>query len=296
MLTNYLKIAWRNLAGNKVYSAINISGLAIALAACMLIVLYVGHEARYDSFHTNANRIFWVQSKIKLGNDSLFMPNMSYSTAPLVKQNEPSVESFIRVKQQDRNTIIQSQETPVLKFAEDKFLFADSNFFSFFSFKLLRGNKHQVLQNPFSVVISETAAEKYFANKDPVGKTIRYNNAYDFIVTGVAEKKPSNSSIDYDFIAPASSLFSITGERDLIANEENAFATYFLLKQPKEISRLEASLSQLKRGEARYIGIPLTDIHLDADTDTSNTKYIRIFPFVAALILLLALINYISLS
>src|SRR5687767_6119223 len=114
MLKNYFKLAWRNMVKNKVYSAINISGLAIALAVCMLIVLYVGHESSYDSFHANANRIFWVQSKIKLGNDSLFMPNMSYSTALLVNQNEPSVESFIRIKQQDRNTIIQSQETPVL--------------------------------------------------------------------------------------------------------------------------------------------------------------------------------------
>jgi putative ABC transport system permease protein len=129
MFKKYFKIAWRNLLRNKLYSTINISGLAIGLAVCMLIVLYVGHESSYDSFHTNANKIVWVQSKIKIGNDSLYMPYMSYATGPLIKQSKPSVESFLRIKPGDRNTIIQNGETPELKFAEEKFLFADSNFF-----------------------------------------------------------------------------------------------------------------------------------------------------------------------
>lgn len=297
MLKNYFKLTWRNLIRNKLYSIINISGLALGLAVCMLIMLYVGHEASYDSFHANANRIAWVQSKIKIGNDSLYMLYTGYTIAPSVKQTEPAVESFLRIRQADKNTIVQNVETPVLKFAEDRFLFADSNFFSFFCFKLLQGNKQQVLQQPFSVVISQKAAEKYFGNKNPVGKIIRYNNAYDFVITGVAEKTPSNSSIVYDFVASASSMLSISGEKNLIANGESIFSTYFLLKQPKDISRLEASLSRLdKDKEKRYISMPLTDIHQQANTDMSNTKYLKVFPFVAALILLLALINYMSLS
>jgi putative ABC transport system permease protein len=94
-------------------------------------------------------------------------------------------------------------------------------------------------------------------NRNPVGKIIRYNNTYDFVVTGVAEKTPSNSSIDYDFVASVSSLLSIDGEKDLIANEENVYSTYFLLKQPNDISRLEAGLLQMdKDKEKRYISIP----------------------------------------
>ena len=96
MFRNYLKTAWRNLARYKAYSAINISGLAIGLAVCMLIVLYVGHESSYDQFHKNADRIYWIQTKLKLGSDSVFIPYLNYSAAPMVSQREPSVESFVR--------------------------------------------------------------------------------------------------------------------------------------------------------------------------------------------------------
>ncbi len=303
MFKNYFKIAWRNLLRNKLYSAINIAGLGSGLAVCMLIVLYVGHESQYDRFHSKADRIFLTETKIKAGNDSLYMTTMGFSTAPSVKLNDPAVESFLRIKKADRNTVIQNAQSPSIKFAEDKFLFADSNFFTFFSFKLLRGNKEQVLQNPFSVVISQNAAEKYFGKQDPVGKTIRYDNAYDFTITGVAEKTPSNSSIGYDFVGSLSSMLSIPGERNHIQSDENAFSTYFLLKHPEDGVRIEADLLRLEKArnansatDSRYIAIPLKDIHKYADIDTSNMKYLKIFPLVAALILLLALINYTSLS
>jgi len=299
MFKNYLKISWRNLIQNKVYSFINITGLAIGLAACMLIVLYVGHEYSYDRFHKNAERIFSVKSKIKLGNDSLYLTQLPYTTPVELQQTEPSVEAFLRVRQ-EREAIIQNNQEPSLKFAENKFFFADANFFTFFSFKLQRGNKDQVLQNPFSVVISQNIAKKYFGEKDPVGKTIRYNNIYDFIVTGVAGKIPSNSSIEFDFITSISSLYSIAAKDSGQAMEENNFSTYFLLKQPADISTVEQQLLRLgqpkNKAIGRYIGTPLTSLRLSEATDNSNTKYLKIFPFVAALILILALINYMSLS
>src|SRR5688500_19895286 len=98
MLKNYFKLAWRNMVKNKVYSAINIIGLAIGLAVCMLIVLYVGHESSYDRFHKNADRIYWLRTKLKLGGDSVFMPYLNYSAAPMVSQREPSVEGFVRLR------------------------------------------------------------------------------------------------------------------------------------------------------------------------------------------------------
>ena len=299
MFRNYLKISWRNLIQNKVYSFINITGLAIGLAVCMLIVLYVGHEYSYDRFHKNAERIFSVKSKIKLGNDSLYLTQLPYTTPVELQQTEPSVEAFLRMRQ-EREAIIQNNQEPSLKFAENKFFFADANFFTFFSFKLQRGNKDQVLQNPFSVVISQNIAKKYFGEKDPVGKTIRYNNTYDFIVTGVAGKIPSNSSIEFDFITSISSLYSIAAKDSGQAMEENNFSTYFLLKQPADISKVEQQLLRLgqpkNKAIGRYIGTPLTSLRLSEATDNSNTKYLKIFPFVAALILILALINYMSLS
>ena len=302
MLRNYLKIAWRNLGRNKVYSAINISGLSIGLAVCMLLVLYIGHETNYDKFHKNAERIGWIQAKVKIGNDSLYMPYVRFSTGPSIKQIEPTVESFLRYKLQDKITIIQNPLSPSLKFAEDKFLFADSNFFSFFSFPLLQGSKNSVLQNPFSVVISEDAATKYFGNENPVGKIIRYNNTHDFTITGVAKKKPSNSSIKFDFVAALSSMSSINVERDLLTKDESLFSTYFLLKTSKDFASVERSLAQIEKSKGndqvdrRFIAHPLGNIHLYADLDKANTKYLKIFSFVAALILLLAIINYVSLS
>src|SRR5688572_17391828 len=303
MLKNYLKIAWRSLTTSKTYSLINIIGLALGLSACMLIMLYAGHEWSYDQFHKNANRIYWAQAKLKLGSDSVYMPYLSYSTGAAIKNGTPSVDGFLRIKQPDRDAVVQNVQSPSLKFTENKFLFADSNFFSFFSFRLLAGNKAQVLQNSFSVVLSQTASTKYFGKENPVGKTIRYNNAYDFVVTGVAEGTPSNSSIAYDFIAPVSSLLSMSSQKDLVQNEENIFSTYFLLKQSAGASQLEASLLQLDKrrsqtgnSDIRYIALPLKNIHIYADIDKSNIKYLKLFPLVAGLILLLAIFNYISLT
>jgi putative ABC transport system permease protein len=304
MLKNYLKIAWRNLIRYKVYSFINITGLAIGLAVCMLIVLYVGHEKSYDQFHTHSNRIFWMQTKLKLGADSVFMQFLNYSAAPVVGQREPSVESFLRIRKDDRSPVImQNPEQPSLKFAESRFMFADSNFFSFFSFKLLQGDKDRVLQNPLSVVISKRAAQKYFGKQDPVGKMIRYNNSDDLLITGVAENAPSNSSIEYDFIASLSGMRVIKDQQNLVKDERNDFLTYFLIQDKENIAKVEKTLFHLaKEKEAgadpgfRYIGVPMAKLHLNTGTDMSNLKYLDIFPFVAAFILLLALINYMSLS
>lgn len=305
MLKNYLKIAWRNLERNKLYSFINIFGLATGLAVCMMIVLYVGHESSYDRFHKNAERIVSVQGKLKIGNDSIFFQKMSYATASMGKQHTPAVESFVRFFKDYRQPVIQNPQSPRLRFSESSFLFADSNFFGFFSFTLIKGNKEQVLARPFSVVISHKMAQKYFGQDDPVGKTIRYNNGYTFTVTGVAEKVPSNSSIQFDFIASISSLSSVQELKELTQSQivgVGSFSTYFLLNRPFAAPALEASLVQLNRSSntdnnERYIASPLLNTHLKANFgDSSNIKYISIFPFVAAFVLLLALINYISLA
>jgi putative ABC transport system permease protein len=308
MLRNYWKIAWRNLTQNRIYSAINITGLAIGLTVCMLIMLYVGHESNYDRFHHDADKIYWMQGKIKMGSDSIFVGSMSYASAPMVKQVEPAVESFLRYKQQNSNTVIQNPALPDRKFTEDKFLFADSNFFSFFSFPLQSGNKLQVLQEPFSVVITRKAANKYFGNENPVGKIIRYNNAHDFRISGVAGAVPSNSSIDFDFVASLSSLRSIPEEvknTQSQAVENGNFKTCFRVKQTSDASKLEARMLQLFLRTAgdeggnkfSFIATSLVSTHTKANYgDYSGIKYLQVFPLVAGLVLLLAMINYMSLS
>ncbi len=307
MFKNLLLTAWRNLKKNPFFSAINIAGLAIGLTVCMLIIMYVEHETSYDHFHDKANRICWVWAKINFGNDSLFIPDLSYVSGPMIKQNGPEVEDYLRMAQERRSTVIQNPASPDLKFTEDKFYFTDNNFFSFFSFKLLRGNKQTVLQKPFSIVISQRVAEKYFGARDAVGKILRFNSKYNFTVTGVAEKAPSNSTIEYDFIASISSLTNMSEEKRLLSSnniEAGSFATYFLLKQESGLSQLKKQLAQVAaNGDSEggnkmsFIVTPLTSTHLDANyADASRMKYLKIFPFVAGLVLFLALINYMSLS
>jgi putative ABC transport system permease protein len=303
MLRNYLQVAWRNLARYKVYSAINVSGLAIGLAVCMLIVLYVGHEWSYDRFHKNADRIYWIQTKLKLGTDSVYMPFLNYSAAPQVAQREPSVEGFVRIRGSYENVILQNNDDPSLKFAERKFVFADSNFFRFFSFPVVQGSAAKAINEPLSVVLTQRAALKYFGHANPVGKLLRYNNSKNFTVTGVAANPPSNSSIDFDFVASMSSIRAIPELSELASREKNDFTTYFLLKNGAPATRVEAALLQLakeKEGEGaldmRYVSTVLPKLHAASVSDPSNLKYLRIFPFVAALVLLLALINYMSLS
>jgi len=304
MLRNYMVIAWRSLKRNPVFSVINITGLAIGLAVCMLILEYVKHENSYDSFHDNSSRIFWVQTKVKIQSDSFYTSTIDYKLALQAKQQGPFIENYVRIRKEDADAIIQNQASPSLKFAEPKFIFTDSNFFSFFSFRLLRGTKEDVLKSPSSIVISKHAAEKYFGNTDPVGKILRYNNSYNFMVSGVAENPPSNSSIVYDFVAPAAALLDMKNEKGELPGDESGFTAYFLLKHRADAAKLEASLQQLDKERQAATGVPiryiaksLTSTHLNASgTDASNTKYLKVFPFVAGLILLLALLNYVSLS
>lgn len=305
MLRNYLKIAWRNLERNKTYSFINISGLAIGLAVCMLIVLYVGHETSYDRFHKNAGRIVWIQDKIKAGNDYMTTPTISYASAPLAKQHIPFVENYVRLFKDYRQPVIQNPQSPALRFSETSLLFADSNFFQFFSFDLASGNKDNVLKQPFSMVISKRIAQKYFGNDNPVGKPLRYNSDYTFTVTGVAEKAPSNSSIQFDFVVSLSSLLSIKELKSFAESQivqGGAFTTYFLLKNASQGKQLGEDLVKLNKianndDQESFTAVPFANTHLDANyADNSNTKYLTIFPFVAAFVLLLALINYFSLA
>ena len=301
MLKIYLIAAWRNLRKNIVFSAINISGLAIGLAVCMLMLEYVTHERSYDRFHANADRICWVQSKVLLNNDSFFTPSLHYQAGPIVEDRVPDVKGFVRLKKEREVQIVQNVQRPELRFAEQNVGFADSNFFQFFSFKLLTGDKDKVLRDPYNVVISQKVARKYFGAANPVGKVLRFNNKDNFVVSGVAEDAPSNSSIAYDFLASMSSLATLNKGEKLKGSE---FGTYFLLRQASDASRVEAALMELAKAEQgpvkvniRFIATMLPQTHLDANYgDTSNIKYLSVFPFVAVLILSLAIINYSSLS
>jgi putative ABC transport system permease protein len=307
MFRNYLRTAWRNVRRHRLFVAINTVGLGVGLAVCMVILIYVQHENNYDDFHINNKRIVWVHLLSSWGGDSLPMPRLSYTSALLAQQYIPQVEATVRMTNEYPYAVIQSIANPEIRYSEKNFLFADSNFFQVFSFKLAEGNPATVLSRPFTIVISRDFSRKYFGSADPVGQQILFNNNYRFTITGIVENPPSNSSVDYGCIASMSSYASMPEKnqgQQYNLLQGGAFMTYLLLKQPPELSSLEKTLATLQKRISpdnatpdRFIVTPLTQVHLsDAQSIQGNGKYLFIFPLIAGLILLLALTNYISLS
>lgn len=307
MFKNYLKIAFRNLQKQKLYSLINITGLAVGLAVCMMIMLYVTHEMTYDRFHANAKRIYKLQANVKIGGNTMNLNYMSYASGPLVKQGQPAVDGYMRTLNYHTPVIVSNPLTPETKYIEQKVVFADPDFFNFFTFKLASGNAKDVLNKPFSVVISKDIAKKYFGDADPVGKTIRLktDSAYTYQVTGVAENAPSNTSIEYNFVVSASSLMATKEAKNYLGEQRIAsgsFNLFLLLKDAADTAKTRKGLQQMADKEksdfeTHYKLSSIGSLHLENNWgDSSNLKYLKIFPLVAILILLLALVNYMSLT
>ncbi|MDB4918522.1 ABC transporter permease [Mucilaginibacter sp.] len=308
MILNYIKIAWRNLVKQRLFSLINIIGLAVGLAVCMMIMMYVAHEISYDRFHANADRIYSPRMEFKTGGVTMNLAHTSYAAAAIIMQRQPVVKDFMRTMAYFKPVVASSSEKPDLKYSEKKLLFADENFFSFFSFKLKSGNALNVLDKPFTIVLSEDMAKKYFGDENPIGKiiTLKTDSAFAYQVTGVAENTPSNSSIEFNFVTSNLSLLQMkeatlyTGEKKQISFGN--FDNYVLLNHASDTATLRRSLDVMAKQEktfdnAHYSLIALGDSHLKSNFgDSSNTKYLKIFPLVAILILLLALVNYMSLS
>ncbi|WP_228850402.1 ABC transporter permease [Aegicerativicinus sediminis] len=305
MLKNYFTIAWRNLIRNRLYSFINIGGLALGLSACILILFYVRHEKSYDSFLEDANRLFKIRAQMVMSGDTIYTQALNFSAADQLKEINPSVQSTLRLFSEYKPVVIKNPKSTTTQHSEINFRYADDNFFDFFSFKLLKGNPKAALKNPYSLVISEEMAQKYFGNENPIGQNlqIKKDSTYLFKVTGIIENSRSNSTISTDFIA------SINSHRTMVETKRNfeysifrggAYPTYVKLNDINKVAQVEKSMndlgSQTETGaNDTYILTALTDQHLNYGK-TSISKYLNIFPLVALLILLLALINYLSLS
>ncbi|HVU55164.1 MAG TPA: ABC transporter permease [Puia sp.] len=307
MLKSYLTVAWRNLVRHRLYSFINIGGLSIGIGACLLILLFVVHEHSYDSFHQDADRIYSMYCKIKMGGDTVQFNGMSLNTAPLLQRSAPSVAGALRIYSSLEKKPVANPLSLEKKFGESRFIFSDSNFFRFFSFHLLRGHPDQVLTRPFTVVITKEMAEKYFGKEDPIGRSLRYDSAYTFEVTGIVDRIPSNSSVNFDFVASLSSRTRMTAstgednEGDILFGN---YATWFRLRPGASAGNVETTLNSLVRQSPFYkdmpfriITYPLLGSHLGTNfSDGEGSRYLSVFPLVAGLILLLALINYMNLA
>ncbi|GAB3916440.1 ABC transporter permease [Larkinella terrae] len=316
MLKNYLKIALRNLRKQRGFAFINILGLAMGLACCLLITLYVVDELSYDRFHEKANRIYRINSDIKFGGNDMHMAVSPDPMGPTLLKDYPQVENFVRLH--GRGTWLVKQTGKANSLRESDILFADSTLFDVFTLPLVHGNPKRALVEPNTVVISESAARRHFGNQNPMGKTLLFDNRLTFRVTGVMRDMPTNSHFRTDFFLCMRSDNYEWG-RWLSNNHQ----TYILLKDgvdPKQFSKnfetiiqkyvgpqafqfIGTTMNEFRKAGNRidYSFIPLTDIHLHSKQNielapNSDIQYVYAFSAVAVFILLIACINFMNLS
>lgn len=304
MLKSYLKIAWRNLMKNKIFSFINITGLTIGITVCMMIFLFIMNEFSVDKFHKNRESIF----RVMRGYDKS-KPSVAYLSGPyapaLLNDFPGQIKKAVRVGVNNGLISFGNQA-----FNEKRLYLADEDFFTLFSFPLLKGNAETVLKNPGSVVLTETTAKKYFGTtENAMNKMVDLDKQLHLKVTGIAKDPPSNSHLAFDLVVPLSNYFHYEGFNEWI---NNGYFTYVLLDKPssKEIleKRFPAFMEKYMGKEMAEYGFhfdlsltPLSGIYFETASAFDNVKHgdkavVYIFLSIAILILVIACINFMNLS
>jgi len=304
MFTNYLKVALRNLLKFKIYSAITIAGLAIGLAAAILILLFVRFELSYDEFHDNGDSIVRASFAFKKegtveGQGPTFVPPF----APAAAREIPGVKSFVRISSSRVGYASVDGESYKL----ENIHHADSTFFQIFSFRLIAGDPQAMLRNPFSLVLTQSSARRLFGEKNPLGALVTLDGKGPYIITGIAEDPPANSSIQFSSLISFSTLYQ-DPNLFLDWNGGNNYIAYLMLNPQADIGSAEKQCSTLLwrylNQQLAGIGVeivpslePLRRVHLyheyDSETRRSN---IAVFTAVALFILILACVNFVNLT
>ncbi len=315
MLKNYFKIAVRNLWKNKGFSAINIIGLAVGLATCMLMLFYVSDELSYDKYNTNADRIYRVDGDVQFGGHHWILAVAPDPMGPTLKKDYPQVEQYVRFRGYGGFLVKKGNQN----LQEDKVIYADSTLFDVFTLPMIAGNSKTALVDPNSVVITEDIAKKYFNSTDVVGKNFVINDKDNFKITGVIKNIPEQSHFNYDFFVSMATADE-SRQNNWISNN---FNTYILLKKGADPKQLESQFDALilkyvgpqvkqllnldmndfaKSGNYdKYSLTSLLSIHLYSNKESelganSDIQYVYIFSFIAVLILLIACVNFMNLS
>ncbi|MCF0057929.1 ABC transporter permease [Dyadobacter sp. CY356] len=310
MIRNYLKIAFRNLIRNKVYSTINIAGLAMGIAAFLLILEYVSFEKSVNQFHKNLPEMYRL---INLDNKGNTWAEVEPAWATKAKQNFSEIKDYCRFADDIAKGIVKTEGNKAESFRENNIGYADGNFFDFFSFPVLKGNKKS-LNQPKIVFITNKIADKYFGKTDPIGKVLTLSNQFgtlSYSVEGVYES-PENSDINLDMVF---SLKTLENPANLngndwanLNNDDNQYInTFLLLDKGADYKSLEQKLSRFREeNQTDKDGIqfrlqPAANIHLaenlsDTYQTSGNVKYVYTLGAIAFLILLIAWFNYINLS
>ena len=297
MIRNYLKIALRNLVKNKVFSFINITGLAVGMAVSLLILLYVSHEMSYDKFHPNASRIYQVSESFKFDGQTMNTTGLHESFGGIVKKNIPEIENFARFKSVYGEKVLKSDFEH--RFKETNLYVADPSVFQIFGFKLKSGDAKTALADPKQIILTERLAQKYFGSKNPLGQTITFDTKYPLTVTGIIENPPSNTMFQFDALISFSTIPTIDEMKD-IYERAGAWDTYLVLNSEKSKESVEKKIKLATKDIGFGINAETTfnlesvpTLHLNNGT---SQQYLYIFLTVAFLILFLAIINYVSLT
>lgn len=303
MFKNYFITSVRALRRNKEFSVINIAGLAVGLAAFSLIAFYVFYELSFDRYHQKADRIYRIVENLRTENELLFQSTSSPPMGPHLLKDFPEVESYVRLQ----NWNLLAERKGVSSYESDSYI-ADSTIFDIFSFKLLKGDKKTALREPFSIVLTETMAKKYFRDEDPLGQTIKMD--YDlFKVTGVMEDVPENSHFRFSNLIS----FSTWSRNNKRAEDSqwfwNGFHTYILLRDVPAITKVRAKMHDfikrnVEQGGMHYEDLPLqslTSIYMAPQRSWENgtrgsMNNVYILSIIAVFILLIACFNYINLA
>ncbi|SHJ44711.1 ABC-type transport system, involved in lipoprotein release, permease component [Maribacter aquivivus] len=300
MFKNYLKIAWRNLIRNKGFSILNIAGLSIGLTVFTLIILWINFELGFDRFHENQERIYEVNNQYDVEGEIWTWNSTPKAMAPAIKKDYPEVERISRY----------FYDTPFLFSVDDKRIKAtgtivDPDFLSIFSFPLVQGDIASVFSDVNSVVITETFAKKMFGDKDPIGEIVVIDNADTFKVTGILKDLPTNTDFTFEFLVPWAYLTQIGWDDTHWGN--NSVATYVMLKKDVNFSDFSTKIKTLRENYDEDSSDMVTLLYPYSRTylynEFENGKevggridLIKMFGIIAAIILIIACINFMNLS
>ncbi|UCC44815.1 MAG: ABC transporter permease, partial [Candidatus Zixiibacteriota bacterium] len=309
MLRNYMTVALRNIIRHKGHTFINITGLAVGLATCILIMLWVVDELSFDRFHQNGNCIYRLCHELTMAGTTRGAPTGSDPMAPAVQAAVPEIAAITRINSGNRIEVAYANN----RFFEENILYADSQFFSVFTFPLIQGNPQTALAGGHSVVITRDIARKYFGDDDPLGKILRLGGSDDFAVTGVIDRVPSNSHLSFDFLLSFRSLYPSESNEGWRWGTLSTF-TYLRTLPGASVEDLESKVSSIiderfgnalaKRDILLKVHLqPLTEIHLYSDFEgeeiaqkQGDITYVLLFIAIAVGVLLIACANFINLT
>ncbi|MFC2158587.1 ABC transporter permease [Acidobacteriota bacterium] len=322
MLKNYIKIALRNIKKNRGISFINIAGLAIGMAVCILILLYVRSELSFDAFHEHSDRVYRIQRSFIApdGSERMAFSTLAPSFVPLLEENFPEIERAVRMWGNGNHTVTIEDRN----YIESRFFYAEEDIFKVFTLPLLKGDSDTALKNPHSVVLSRSMSEKFFGDEDPIGKSLKVDNNFLCTVTGVMEDSPQNTHLHIDILGSYTSLLGSfgSGENDYFHGSrnfsDNVTLVYALLVEGTDIQVLTSKIPDFldrtspprtdRDGNvvrmsqvSNLVFQKMKDIHLRSHTSkefepNSDIKYVVFFTIIAFFILIIACINFMNLS